>query len=100
MTVRRGFALEWSRSKEKPRKPVPGLRHDLQSGYELWPIRRLRYQYGTVFKITPAGSLITLRSFDGTDGISPEEDSFNPLTSTFTEQPIGAEPSVLALSIG
>jgi|HubBroStandDraft_1064217.scaffolds.fasta_scaffold45278_4 uncharacterized repeat protein (TIGR03803 family) len=27
---------------------------------------------GTVFKITPSGTLTTLHSFDGTDGFSPE----------------------------
>jgi uncharacterized repeat protein (TIGR03803 family) len=29
------------------------------------------YGCGTIFKITPSGSLITLHSFDGTDGTSP-----------------------------
>ena len=30
------------------------------------------YHYGTIFKITPAGTLTTLHSFDGSDGAGPE----------------------------
>jgi uncharacterized repeat protein (TIGR03803 family) len=30
------------------------------------------YGCGTIFKITPSGTLTTLHSFDGTDGLSPE----------------------------
>ena len=58
--------------------------------------------YGTVFKITPSGTLTTLYSFCSqsgcTDGAGPNTGLVQATNGTSTEQPSLAEPTPLARS--
>jgi len=57
------------------------------------------YGNGTVFKITPRGTLTTLHSFDQTDGAGLTPGWFKPPTGTSTGQPSGAKPTVPAWAV-
>jgi uncharacterized repeat protein (TIGR03803 family) len=62
------------------------------------------YNLGTVFKITPAGALTTLHSFDGTDGYYPIGVMFQATNGVFYGETTlggsGGQGTIFSLSLG
>jgi uncharacterized repeat protein (TIGR03803 family) len=62
------------------------------------------YNEGTVFRITPAGVLTTLHSFDGTDGYYPIGEMFQATNGVFYGQTTlggsGADGTIFSVSLG
>jgi uncharacterized repeat protein (TIGR03803 family) len=62
------------------------------------------YNEGTVFRITPAGVLTTLHSFDGTDGYDPIGVMFQATNGVFYGQTTlggsGGEGTIFSLDVG
>jgi uncharacterized repeat protein (TIGR03803 family) len=52
-------------------EPIAGLVQATDGNFYGTTLGGGTYGYGTVFKITPSGTLTTLHSFDGSDGMSP-----------------------------